>query len=71
MFDIDSSSQAAYISRGIVAEDDRAHRRLSRATLAHEENFLFLVFLSRLHFHNFSGFSDLAAMGVTALSESF
>jgi len=64
MFDIDSSSQTAHVSRGIIAEDDRTHRRLSRSTLAHKKNFLFLVFLSRLHYHDFSEFSDLAAMGV-------
>lgn len=43
VLDIDSGSQTAHIFRDVIAEDDRAHRRLSRATFAHQEHFLFLL----------------------------
>jgi len=61
MFNVDSSSQTAHIPRDVVAEDDRAHGRFPGTTLAHEQNFLLLMFLGGLHLVHFS---NLAAQGV-------
>src|ERR1700759_4886991 len=47
VFNIDGCSKPTDVFRHIVTEDDRPHRRLSGATLAHQEH-LFLS-LARVH----------------------
>lgn len=43
MLHIDRSTEAAHILCDIIGEDDRAHRRLPRATLAHQEHLSLLL----------------------------
>lgn len=43
MLDINCSCQTAHIFGDVVAEDDGAHGRLSRATLAHEKDLSLLL----------------------------
>jgi len=49
MLDINGRPEAAHVFGDIVAEDDATHGGFARATLAHQEDFLFLWFLERIH----------------------
>ena len=57
VLDIYRCTQAANIFGDVIAEDDAAHGRFTRARLAHEEDLLLLGFLKAVHVGRLPGLS--------------